>query len=182
MDIFQHQRFVSIDQKQKNKFMKSAIKEARKAMAINEVPVGAVIVKDGKIIARAHNIKEKKDCSIYHAEIVAIQKACKVIGDWRLNDCDIFVTLEPCPMCAGALINSRIGNIYFGAYDERAGCCGTMYNLPCDPRFNHRPNVEGGILQEECAQVLVEYFKLKRQQIKEEKERQKKSQQDNQNI
>lgn len=166
MDINQHNRFKNATQKDKNKFMQLALKEARKAALINEVPVGAVIVKDGKVIARGYNVKEKKKNSIYHAEIVALEKACKKVGDWRLNDCDIFVTMEPCPMCAGALINARIGNIFFGAYDERAGCCGTLYDLPSDSRFNHRPNVEGGILQEECAQVLVDYFKQKRQETK----------------
>lgn len=173
MDINQHNRFKNTELKQKQKYMRSALREARKAMEINEVPVGAVIVKDGKIIARGHNIKEKKKNSIYHAEIVALNKACKKIGDWRLNDCDIFVTMEPCPMCAGALINSRIGNIFFGAYDERAGCCGTLYDLPSDSRFNHRPNVEGGILQEECAGILKEYFRQKRLEIKEQKQKSK---------
>ena len=147
--------------------MRLALKEAEKAVAQDEVPVGAVIVKDGKVIARAHNNKEKKNCSNYHAEIVAIEKACKKIGDWRLNECDIFVTLEPCAMCAGALINSRIGNIYFGAYDSKAGCCATLYNLPKDERFNHRPLVvEGGVMQEECAKILSDYFKVKREQKK----------------
>lgn len=173
MDINQHNRFNNIQKKDKLKYMRAAMREAKKAMAINEVPVGAVIVKDGKIIARAHNVKEQKKNSIYHAEIVALQKACKVIGDWRLNDCDIFVTLEPCPMCAGALINARIGNIFFGAYDDRAGCCGTLYDLPGDTRFNHRPNVEGGIMQEECAEILKEYFRQKRQEIKEQKQKSK---------
>ena len=156
-----------MEDKEKNKFMKLALKEAEKAVAEDEVPVGAVIVKDGRVIAKAYNRKEKKNCSNYHAEIVAIEKACKKIGDWRLNECDIFVTLEPCAMCAGALINARIGNIYFGAYDQKAGCCATLYNLPKDERFNHRPAlVEGGVLQEECAQILSEYFKTKRQQKK----------------
>lgn len=173
MDINQHNRFHNLSKAQKERYMRWALKEARKAMTINEVPVGAVIVKDGKIIAKAHNIKEQKKNSLYHAEIVALQKACKVIGDWRLNECDIFVTLEPCPMCAGALINARIGNIFFGAYDERAGCCGTLYDLPSDVRFNHRPNVEGGIMQEECAEVLKEYFRQKRQEIKEQKQKSK---------
>lgn len=173
MDINQHNRFKNATQKDKAKYMRLALKEAQKAALINEVPVGAVIVKDGKVIARGHNIKEQKKNSMYHAEIVALQKACKKIGDWRLNDCDIFVTLEPCPMCAGALINARIGNIFFGAYDDRAGCCGTLYDLPGDTRFNHRPNVEGGILQDKCGEILVEYFKQKRREIKEQKQKNK---------
>lgn len=171
MDINQHNRFNNTPLKDKEKYMRLALKEARKAELINEVPVGAVIVKDGKVIARGYNVKEKKKDSIYHAEIVALQKACKKIGDWRLYDCDIFVTMEPCPMCTGALINARIGNIFFGAYDERAGCCGTMYDLPADSRFNHRPNVEGGILKEECAGILIEYFRRKRQEIKDKKQK-----------
>ncbi|MBD5100891.1 MAG: nucleoside deaminase [Clostridiales bacterium] len=156
-----------MEERDKVKFMRLALREAEKARAEDEVPVGAVIVKDGKVIAKAYNRKEKKNCSNYHAEIVAIEKACKKIGDWRLNECDIFVTLEPCAMCSGALINARIGNIYFGAYDAKAGCCSTLYNLPTDVRFNHRPKVvEGGVLQEECANILSEYFKTKRQQKK----------------
>ena len=156
-----------MEERDKVKFMRLALREAEKARGEDEVPVGAVIVKDGKVIARAHNRKEKMNCSNYHAEIVAIEKACKKIGDWRLNECDIFVTLEPCAMCSGALINARIGNIYFGAYDQKAGCCSTLYNLPVDSRFNHRPEVvEGGVLQDECANILSEYFKTKRQQKK----------------
>ena len=150
--------------KEKQKYMRLAIKLANKGAALDEVPVGAVIVKDGKVIARAHNLKESKKCSNYHAEIVAIDKACKAIGDWHLNECDIFVTLEPCAMCAGALINSRIRGVYFGAYDSKAGCCGSLYNLLSDERFNHRPYVEGGIMQDECAQLLSDYFRQKREQ------------------
>ena len=151
---------------EKQKYMKAAIKCALKGASIDEVPVGAVIVKDGKIIARAHNLKETKKCSNYHAEIVAIDKACKAIGDWHLNECDIFVTLEPCAMCAGALINARIRGVYFGAYDQKAGCCGTLYDLLSDARFNHRPYSEGGIMQAECAELLSNYFREKREQKK----------------
>ena len=142
--------------------MTMAIKQALIGQALDEVPVGAVIVKDGKVIAKAHNQKEKKNCANFHAEMVAIDKACKKIGDWRLTGCEIYVTLEPCAMCAGALINARIDKIIFGAYDPKAGCCGTLYNLPEDKRFNHRPQVEGGVLQEQCANLLSEYFKTKR--------------------
>lgn len=156
-----------MEEKEKIKYMKMALKQAYKAAEEDEVPIGAVIVRDGNVIARARNKKEKYKCSNYHAEIVAIEKACKKIGDWRLNECDIFVTLEPCAMCSGALINARIGNIYFGAYDSKAGCCSTLYNLPADKRFNHRPDViEGGVLEEECARVLSDYFKIKRKQNK----------------
>lgn len=144
------------------KFMKIAIKEAKKGTKYDEVPIGAVIVKDGKVIAKAHNKKEEKKCANYHAEIVAIEKACKKVGDWRLIGCDIYVTLEPCAMCTGALINARVDNIYFGAYDEKAGCCGSLYNLMEDGKFNHSSNVQGGILEKECGQMLTEYFRAKR--------------------
>ena len=142
--------------------MKLALKEAVKAASLDEVPVGAVIVKDGKVIARAHNKKEAKLCATRHAEIEAIEKATKKLNNWWLEDCDLYVTLEPCAMCAGALINSRLRAVYFGAYDLKAGCCGSLYNLPIDTRFNHRLIVEGGILRDECAQILTEYFKQKR--------------------
>ena len=149
----------------KIQFMRLAIKEAKKAEMIDEVPIGAVIVKDGKFIARAHNKKESKNQATRHAEIEAIEKATKKVNNWWLEDCDIYVTLEPCAMCAGALINSRLRNIYFGAYDKKGGCCGSLYNLPVDTRFNHRLGVEGGILEEECATLLTNYFKKKRKQI-----------------
>ena len=144
------------------KFMKLAMKEAQKAFDKDEVPVGCVIVKEGKVIARGHNARQKTQNALKHAEMIAIEKACKNVGSWRLEECDLYVTLEPCPMCAGACINARIKNIFFGAYDPKAGCCGTLYDLPSDKRFNHRPNVEGGILKEECAQMLSSFFKNKR--------------------
>jgi tRNA(adenine34) deaminase len=144
------------------KFMERAIELAKKAAKLDEVPIGAVIVFDGKIIAEAHNQKEEKNCALYHAETVAIEKAVEHLKSWRLIGCDIYVTLEPCAMCAGALINSRIDNIYFGAYDQKAGCCGTLYNLPQDSRFNHRPNVLGGIMEKECIELLSNFFKAKR--------------------
>lgn len=143
--------------------MKMAIAQARAAARADEVPVGAVVVdKNGCVIARAHNLKEHSRCSNEHAEMIAIRRACKKIGHWWLEDCDLYVTLEPCPMCAGAMINARIANVYFGAYDAKAGCCGSLYNLPTDKRFNHRINVQGGILQTECASLLSAYFKEKR--------------------
>lgn len=144
------------------KFMRAALKEAAKGGEIKEVPVGCVIVRDGKIITRAHNLKFTKGDPLLHAEIVAIQKAVKKTGDWRLNECDMFVTLEPCPMCAGAIINSRIGRLFFGAYDPKAGCTGTLYNLPVDKRFNHRAEVTGGILESECGEILSRFFKERR--------------------
>ncbi|MEG1613600.1 MAG: nucleoside deaminase [Clostridia bacterium] len=143
-------------------FMKRAIDIAKQGLEFDEVPIGAVIVKNGEIIAEAHNLKETNNCAVFHAEIVAITLATKVLSSWRLHGCDIYVTLEPCPMCAGALINSRIDNIFFGAYDKKAGCCGTLYNLPQDVRFNHRVGVVGGILEGECVKLLSDYFKTKR--------------------
>ena len=124
------------------KFMKEALKEAKKAYDKDEIPVGAVIVKDNKIIARAHNLKEGKNNAICHAEILAIQKACKKLDSWRLLDCEMYVTLEPCSMCAGALINSRIKKIYIGTSDEKTGACGSKLNLLKDFKFNHNVEIE----------------------------------------
>ncbi len=144
------------------RYMTIALEEAKSAAAEDEVPVGAVIVKDGEVIARAHNRKEASDCAVRHAEIEAIESAAAKLGNWWLEDCEVYVTLEPCAMCTGALINSRIGKLYFGAEDPKAGCCGSLYNLPADVRFNHRFPVEGGIMRSECAALLSEYFKGKR--------------------
>ena len=128
----------------KEKFMKVALKEAKKACKKLEVPVGAVIVKDGKIIAKAHNQKETKFDTTKHAEILAIQKASKKLGAWRLLDCEMYVTLEPCPMCAGAIINSRIKKVYIGASDEKTGAVGSKLNLFSDYKFNHEVDYENG--------------------------------------
>ena len=143
---------------QKEYYMKQALKEAKKAYKKLEVPVGAVIVKEGKIIARAHNQKETKFDTTKHAEILAIQKASKKLGSWRLIDCDMYVTLEPCPMCAGAIINSRIKNVYIGASDEKTGAVGSVLNLFSDYQFNHNVNFEKGILEAECKEVLQNFF------------------------
>ena len=135
--------------KSKEYFMLQALKEAEKAYQKDEVPVGAIIVKDEKIIARGHNLKESKKNTLKHAEIIAIEKASKKLDAWRLEDCDIYVTMEPCPMCMGAIINSRIKNDYFGVPDEKAGACGSIVNLT-EYKFNHIPQCEGGILKEDC--------------------------------
>ena len=132
------------------KFMKAAIKEAQKASEKLEVPVGCVIVKDGKIIARAHNQKEGKKDTTKHAEIMAIQKASRKLDAWRLLDCEMYVTLEPCSMCAGAIINSRIKKLYIGTMDKKTGAAGSVFNLFKDYKFNHEVEVETGIMQEEC--------------------------------
>lgn len=150
--------------------MKEALKEAKKAFDIEEVPVGAIIVKDGKIIARAHNIKETKKDATCHAEILAIQKACKKIGAWRLTDCEMYVTLEPCSMCAGALINSRIKKIYIGTDDNKTGACGSVLNLLEDYKFNHKIEIEKYILKNECEKILKDFFKYLRERNKREKE------------
>ncbi len=142
--------------------MKEALKEAEKAYDKLEVPVGAVVVKEGKIIARAHNLKETKYDTTKHAEILAIQKASKKLNNWRLIDCDMYVTLEPCSMCAGAIINSRIRKVYIGALDEKTGAAGSVLNLFEDFTFNHNVEVEKGIMQEECETMLKNFFKMLR--------------------
>ena len=145
------------------KFMKEALKEAEKAYKKLEVPVGAVIVKDGKIIARGHNQKETKTDTTKHAEIIAIQKASKKLKAWRLLDCEMYVTLEPCAMCAGAIINSRIKKVYIGTMDEKTGACGSVLNLFKDFKFNHTVELETGILQEDCEKLLKDFFKTLRE-------------------
>lgn len=146
----------------KEKYMKMALKEADKAELIDEVPIGCVIVKNDKVIARAHNVKESSKDATGHAEIIAIRKASKKVDNWRLEDCDIYITLEPCIMCSGALIQSRIRNIYFGAYDFKGGALGSSINVLEAQNINHHPYVEGGILLEECSQKISKYFQTKR--------------------
>ena len=140
-------------------FMQEALKEAKRAYKKLEIPVGAVIVKNGEIIAKAHNIKEEKKDTTKHAEIIAIQKASKKLESWRLNDCELYVTLEPCPMCAGAIIQSRIKKVYIGTLDEKTGACGSVLNLFKDYKFNHNVEVEYGILKNECEEILKKFFK-----------------------
>lgn len=143
----------------KEKFMEEALKEAKKAYNKLEVPVGAVIVKDGKIIARAYNQKEYKNDTTNHAEILAIKKASKKLKSWRLIDCEMYVTLEPCSMCAGALIQSRIKKVYIGAMDAKTGACGSVLNLLTDYKFNHNVEVEYDVLRNDCEKLLKEFFK-----------------------
>lgn len=140
-------------------FMKEALKEAKKAYNNLEIPVGAIIVKDGKIIARAHNIKEEKQDTTKHAEIIAIQKASKKLETWRLNDCEMYVTLEPCAMCAGAIIQARLKKLYIGTVDPKTGACGSVLNLLKDFKFNHNVELETGILKDDCEQILKNFFK-----------------------
>ena len=140
-------------------FMREALKEAKKAYRKKEVPIGAVIVYKNKIIARGYNLREKKKNSLLHAEIVAINKACKKLKTWRLDECDMYITLEPCPMCSGAIIQSRIKNIFFGVDDIKSGCANSKVNLFKKGLFNHDVNVTGGLLNSECSQLLKEFFK-----------------------
>ena len=141
------------------KFMKEALREAQKAYEKLEIPVGAVIVKDGKIIARAHNQKETKFDTTCHAEILAIQKASKKLKSWRLLDCEMYITLEPCSMCAGAIINSRIKKVYIGTMDEKTGAVGSVFNIFNDYKFNHKVDFETGILKDECEDIIKSFFK-----------------------
>ncbi len=141
------------------KFMQEALKEAKKAYEKKEVPVGCVIVKDGKIIGRGHNLKETKKDTTKHAEIMAIQKASKKLDSWRLLDCEMYVTLEPCSMCAGAIINARIKKIYIGTLDDKTGAAGSVLNLFDDYTFNHKVEVKTGILQEDCEKILKDFFR-----------------------
>lgn len=147
--------------------MKAALREAQKALADDEVPVGAVVVHrdaDGneRIIGRAHNQRERLKDPTAHAEMIALTQAAAALEDWRLNGATLYVTLEPCLMCAGALVNSRIDRVVFGARDERAGACGSLYSVGLDTRLNHRFTVEGGVLEAECALLLSEFFATKR--------------------
>ena len=138
--------------------MEEALREAEKAYNLGEVPVGAVIVKDGEIVARAHNLTETSPDPTAHAEILAIREAAKALGGWRLTGCSMYVTLEPCSMCAGALIWSRMENLYIGTRDPKAGACGSVFNIAESDKLNHRVGVEYGIMEEECAEILKRFF------------------------
>mgnify|MGYP000774748260 CR=1 FL=1 len=142
--------------------MGAALEEARKAAALGEVPVGAVVAKDGEIISAAHNTRETEKNALHHAELLAIDAACKKLGGWRLWECELFVTLEPCPMCAGAILNARIPKVFYGARDSAFGACGGVTNLFME-QFPHRPALVGGILAEDCQAVLAEFFEKLRQ-------------------
>ena len=142
-------------------YMKIALKEAEIAANEGEIPVGAVIVKDGEIIAKARNNREATGDATGHAELLAIREACRALGGWHLEACELYVTLEPCPMCMGAIINSRLGKVVFGAKDAKAGACGSVLNM-CSYPLNHKPEVESGVMRNECAAVLSEFFSQKR--------------------
>lgn len=144
--------------------MVEAIKEAKKAELIDEVPIGCVIVKDDKIIARGHNLRESKQRSTAHAEIIAIEKACRKLKSWRLEGCSLYVTLEPCPMCSGAILQSRIEYVVYGAKDPKGGCMESCMNMYEVKGFNHYPDVIGGVLEDECGCLLKTFFKRKREE------------------
>lgn len=147
--------------------MTLAIEEAKKAEKIGEVPIGAVLVVDDVVVAKAHNLRETEQRSIAHAEILAIDEACRKLRTWRLENSTLYVTLEPCPMCAGAIVMSRIERVVFGAFDPKAGCAGTLMNLLNEPRFNHQTEVISGVKQEQCSEMLTCFF----QKLREEKKR-----------
>ena len=146
---------------QDESLMKEALAQAEQARELDEVPVGAVVVKDGEIIARAHNLRETGRCATAHAELLAIEQACRALGSWHLDDCTLYVTLEPCPMCAGAIVNSRMGRVVYGAKDAKAGAMGSVLNVNSYP-FNHKPRIASGVLAGECADVLRTFFESKR--------------------
>lgn len=153
----------SLTQEQKEYFMQEAIKEAKKAEQMAEVPIGAVVVYQGEIIGRGHNQRETQQQAAAHAEMFAIQEACEKVGSWRLDNSQLFVTLEPCVMCSGAIQLARVEEIYFGAFDPKGGACGSLLNIATDEHFNHWSYVESGILAEECGQLLSQFFKKLRE-------------------
>ena len=146
-------------------WMKQALLQAEKAFAAEEVPVGAIVVHSGKVIGRGHNQKEQFNDPTAHAEMIAITAAANTLGDWRLNDCYLYVTKEPCPMCSGAIINARIKMIIFGCYDEEKGCCGSLYQLCGDPRFKTSIAVKGGVLENDSLSLIQNFFKVRRENI-----------------
>lgn len=156
----------TLTKEEKEFFMLEAIKEAKKAEALLEVPIGAVVVLDGEIIGRGHNLREASQQATAHAEMFAIKAACQRIANWRLAGAQLFVTLEPCPMCSGAMMLSRVAEVYYGAADPKGGTAGTLMNLLQDERFNHVAYVESGILEKECGKLLTNFFKKLRDQKK----------------
>ena len=153
-------------------FMKLAMEEAKKAEQLGEVPIGAVIVKNNEVIASGYNLRETTQNAVTHAELLAIQQACEATGGWRLEGTTLYVTLEPCPMCSGAILLSRVERVVYGAVDPKAGCAGTLMNLLEDDRFNHRCEVVPGVLGDECGNMLTQFFRNIRQRKKEQKKQQ----------
>ena len=151
------------------KFMKAALAQAKKAAAIDEVPIGCVIVYEGKIIARGYNKRNKEKNTLSHAEMNAIRKASKYLGDWRLEGCTMYITLEPCPMCAGAIVQARVDRVVIGSMNAKAGCAGSVLNVLQEKRFNHQVETEVGLLGDECSQMLKDFFKALREEGKRKK-------------
>lgn len=152
------------------KYMKEALKQAKRAYVLGEVPIGCVIVYQGKIIGRGYNRRNTDKNTLAHAEITAIKRASKVIGDWRLEDCNLYVTLEPCQMCSGAIVQARIPKVFIGCMNTKAGCAGSVLNILQMPAFNHQVEIVTGILQKDCSLMLTTFFKELRNRIKQEKE------------
>jgi tRNA(adenine34) deaminase len=150
------------------KFMKKAILEAKKAEKAEEVPIGCVIVKDGKVFARAYNMRQTKRLATAHAEILAIEKACKKLKDWRLDGMEMYVTLEPCAMCAGAIANSRIKKVWFGAYEKKGGGVVSKFNILSESGLNHVTQYEGGLMEDECSAIIKEFFRARRKNSKQD--------------
>ena len=153
------QKMEEVNMTTDEKWMRQAIKQAKKAEKLEEVPIGCVIVLNDKIIARGYNRRNTDYTSLAHAEMMAIKKACKKIGDWRLEECTLYVTLEPCQMCAGAIVQSRVKRVVIGAMNKKAGCAGSIFNLLEEDRFNHKAEVTRGILEDECAEMMSEFFR-----------------------
>lgn len=145
------------------KYMKEAVRQAKKAEALHETPIGCVIVHEDRIVGRGYNRRSTDKNVLSHAEILAIKKACKTIGDWRLEECTLYVTLEPCPMCAGAIVQARIPRVVIGCRNPKAGCAGSVLNLLEEPGFNHQAEIKTGILEEECSSLLKTFFKALRE-------------------
>ena len=154
---------------QDEKYMREAIRQARKAYALGEVPIGCVIVYRDRIIGRGYNRRNTDKSTLSHAEITAIRKASKEMGDWRLEECTLYVTLEPCQMCSGAIVQARIPRVVMGCRNEKAGCAGSVLNILQEPRFNHQVEVTEGVLGDECSNMLKEFFKELRQRLKSER-------------
>ncbi|MBO5005969.1 MAG: tRNA adenosine(34) deaminase TadA [Clostridia bacterium] len=152
----------ALDEQTLNRFMGLAIEEAKKSLALVEVPVGAVVVCEGEVVSAAYNTRETEKNAVNHAELLAISAACQKLGGWRLHKCDLYVTLEPCPMCAGAIVNSRIKRVVFGAKDPKSGAFGSVIDLNAHP-FNHKPEIISGVREEECAAMLSDFFRALRE-------------------
>ena len=165
--IFCYTCFMNYTQEEKENFMREALREAEKALGKDEIPIGCVLVKDGKIIGRGHNAREDLQRAIMHAEIMAIEEANQVEGNWRLLGTSLFVTIEPCVMCSGAIGLARIPHVVYGAKNQKFGAAGSLYDILTDERLNHRVQVETGILEQECSQIMQDFFRNRRQKSKE---------------